>query len=218
MFNLIEPPRERAFSLMEILTAIVIVAVLMILGIQFTKSLSEKSKQMVCMRQLSQVYITVRLYAAENKNLYPRSFFNVPHWQNWWTECPLAPYAGGREAWETLVVCPKNRTPTPIAPTGIKGYPYTVNYNIFRASAPANVRPYDQINVLTLQNASKTILAIDSKSTNAGWGIGFNSTTSGWTRASAHHRAQANILWADGHVTNTALNEVTDEHIVLSVP
>lgn len=214
MHNSIITSSRKAFTLIELLTAIVIVATLMVMGLRLTKSLSKKQKQMTCIRQLSQVYITFRLYTAENRNLYPRSFFRVPYWQNWWGESPLSVYAGGKEIWEAMVICPENRTSTLAAPTGAKGYPYTANYNILRATAPADSSEYDQINVAALQNASKIILIIDSKNTNADWGIGFNSTSSGWSRVSAHHNGQANALWADGHVSSTALSQITDDQII----
>lgn len=202
---------KNAFTLIELLVTISIIGILAALSLQAGKRIFEKHREVTCIGQLGRVYSVMRLYALDNNNCFPRSYFSSPSWANWFGDSPLSSYADGKDSWEKIVICPSNRTPAVIPATARKGYPYTVNYNILRATAPAS--EYAQISAPALTNASQTILMLDSKASGQ-WGIGFNSKASGWTRANNSHYDKANVLWADGHVSSTNLIEITDQNII----
>jgi len=209
---------KHAFTLIELLVTITVIGVLALLCLQAGRKVFEKQKEVTCLSQLSNVYATVRLYSLDNNNYFPRSYFTTPSWGNWFGDSPLSQYAGEKRTWEKIVICPTARTTVIVPATTLKGFPYTVNYNIMKATAPSSGPEYGQINAAALPHASQLVLMLDAKPISGQWGIGFNSTSSGWTRASANHQKFANVLWADGHVTSTQLADLTDEHIVPSSP
>lgn len=209
---------KHAFTLIEMLVAITVIGVLALLCLQAGRKVFEKHKEVTCLSQLSKIYTALRLYSLDNNNYYPRSYFTTPSWGNWFTDTPLSQYAGEKSSWEKIVICPTGRTAGVVPATTLKGFPYTVNYNILRATAPSGGPEYGQINAATLPYASQLVLMLDAKPISGQWGIGFNSMSSGWGRANANHQKHANVLWADGHVTSTQLADLTDEHIVPGSP
>jgi prepilin-type processing-associated H-X9-DG protein/prepilin-type N-terminal cleavage/methylation domain-containing protein len=206
-----------AFTLVELIVTIAIVGVLAVLGLQVSKKALEKQRAIKCVGQLGGIYTTLRLYALDNNNCFPRSYFSTPSWANWFANSPLSQYGGGDDLWEKLVICPENRRAQVISATGRKGYPYTVNYNILRATAPTAGGEYPMINLASLATPSQMILMQDSQGTSA-WGIGYNSRSSGWARTSDSHGPTGNVLWADGHVTSMSLQDITDDHLVPKKP
>ena len=68
----IRPLRTAAFTLVEILVVMGIIAVLSALIFPTYSKARAAAKQSVCVNQLRQIGLAMRMYADENENLAPR--------------------------------------------------------------------------------------------------------------------------------------------------
>lgn len=211
----LEPPnrtvRAGAFTLIELLCSIGIVALLVVLLIPAFSKLQLKAKQFQCSSQLHSTYHAIALYANDHEQYYPPTYGSLvdPSATWWWYQdtSPLAEYAGGANAWATITMCPLNRTANIIASNShVKGYSYVVNYNVMATTGNS----YKLRKMASVPVPSTIVLMSDSVA-NSSWGWGFDNTdpnnpTGGFTRMFNTHQGKANLLWCDGHVTCQALN------------
>lgn len=88
--------KTAAFTLVELLVVIVILAVLATLMVTAFRTMRAKSLQADCLGNLKQIATTVNLFATDNNGFYPRAETSNPGTDNWWFF--LSDYLGGREA------------------------------------------------------------------------------------------------------------------------
>lgn len=197
------------FTLVELLVALGIGAVLIALILSVSKSVGNRRTQVQCLNNLREIGSVIHLFSADRRGALPKAYYTPGvidnSWTSWWRA--VAPYGSygdlSREA-RSIFVCPSNRTPEIAPGLALKGYPYRVNYNLMTPSAEAPYSTYQSVNLRTLEQPSKALLMLDSKGSTA-WGYGFfdslPTSGNGWQGVSRPHSERANVLWADGHVT-----------------
>lgn len=71
---------QPAFTLVELLTVVTIIATLTTLGLAATRGVTEKTKTTRCLNDLRQVGVAVQLYVGENSGRFPStSHQGSPH-------------------------------------------------------------------------------------------------------------------------------------------
>lgn len=70
----------RSFTLIELLVVIAIIAILSALLLPALRSAREKAKQSVCINNLKQMNLAIKLYAEDNNGLYPYDYLDAGHW------------------------------------------------------------------------------------------------------------------------------------------
>jgi prepilin-type N-terminal cleavage/methylation domain-containing protein len=70
--------RLRAFTLVELLVVVGIIAVLISLLLPALNSAREQSRRVVCLSNQRQLYVYLRMYGAQNKDAVPIGFIGVP--------------------------------------------------------------------------------------------------------------------------------------------
>ena len=202
------------FTLVEVLIVAAIISVVAALLFPVGQRAMESSRRVKCASNLREIGNAIRLHLADHNNLYPAAnaakdsaVANSLGWYGLWyiptapANGGLIPYVGSQAAMDKLIVCPENIYVTDTRPS-IKspiGFPYSANYNVLVASGAAKAR-----NSLSIAQPSQMVLMADSATgatPGTAWGLGVNSTTSGWAALENRHAEKMNILWADGHVT-----------------
>ena len=206
------PQPLRAFTLVELLIVVALIAIVSSLLLPVAQKATESGRRAQCVSNLRQIGAAIQLYRNEHNNYYPPAngldnLMATIGWKGLWyapttpANGGLIPYVGSQAAMDKLVVCPRNRYPDSELPP-IKnpiGYPYTVNYNVMvsaGAAQPANHLQFARPSTVFLMADSATGETVGTK-----WGLGVNSTSSGWAALENRHSGQMNILWMDGHVS-----------------
>lgn len=172
----------RAFTLVELLAVIAIVAMLAAVALGGISKLLANGKTAKCTNNLRQLGIATQVYCADNAGLFPMTGtapFNNPPWYQ-----PLVPYAdaqmktGSQLAIEgsgiRLFQCPAYRPPP------ARDVTYAPNV------LSANIR-LTQI----LKPAAKIWLVTSTDS--------YSVNSSGMQRINFPHNSRANVLYFDGH-------------------
>lgn len=215
----IGPRRTKGFTLLELLAALAIVLFLASLLFAGVGPMMENSRKAKCMSQLRAISHAIALYSTDNNMNLPPSYGGVADpQQTWWWynfDSPLAAYSGKPETWMKIAICDKNRSPTKVPATSVKGYPYAVNYNVMPTyNAQIN---FTVVKATQIRNPSSVILMMDSvKGENWGWGFrDVSPEFKNWNRVSENHQNTANVLWCDGHVSSTRKSEIRSENCTI---
>ena len=197
------------FTLVELLVAICIVAVLAVLVMNMAQRYIKEAQRTVCTQQLGQVYGALRAYSVEHYGRFPRcaiGSMDDPGFDTWgrggvWYDNSIpangvSAYVGGPDPLYRLIVCPANRASNPPAMTRTPyGFPYICNYELMTQNGNSSPPPY-----LGSIDTAKCILLVDA-GIGADWkGPGFTSYA-GWERMKERHGERMNVLWADGHIS-----------------
>lgn len=208
-----------AFTLLEFLIVIGIMAVLAALLFAGFSRTREAAQQVNCISQLKQIYAALAGYAQDHRGYLPRAYTGVGddmgfgRWKGVWSrpraDGPpgLLAYVGEQSAMDKLVVCPSNRHPHPPATANTPvGFPYVVNYE----SMPQAGSVQPPANLWKVEKA-KLILMTDADP-EAWKGPGFT-RTAGWERIGERHRGKANVLWANGEIRPIRRSEMTQSDL-----
>lgn len=196
------------FTLVELLVAICIVAVLALLGMKMAQKYIKEAQRTVCTQQLGQVYGALRAYSVEHYGRFPRGATggkDEAGFDSWGTgvwydnsipENGVSAYIGGPDSLYRLIVCPANRESSPpVATRTPYGFPYICNYELMTQNGKNTAPPY-----LGSIDTAKCILLVDA-GIGADWkGPGFTALA-GWERMAERHGEKMNVLWADGHIS-----------------
>lgn len=198
--------RLRAFSLIEMLAAVAILAVLASLFVPLLGKMRASADRATCLHNMRQLGTGLGLYAQDNNGLLPLSM-NVD---------PRNP-SGTQVSWQILVQrelgvpFPKARSKSVfICPAARKTYPVepyrTYGLNLTGDSPTANPP-----RLLTLSSPSKSALLVETRHDAAGGGYnalsGSLNGVGGKIRLEARHADQANMLMADGSVRPLSLDD-----------
>jgi len=166
-----------AFTLVELLVTIAIIAVLAGVTMAAASSALQAARTARCASNLRQIGIGLHTFASDNNNTLPQRYYTD---QNEGYSNIILPYLGGNG---DVFVCPCLRSDFPAEPA------YGMNWY------------YDNSNLLTVRDMSQTILATDTKGS-FGQGSNRADENSGdpGQLDPTRHNGEANYLFMDGHV------------------
>ncbi len=208
--------RRRGFTLVELLVVIGIIAALVGILIPVLGRARESAKRVMCASNLRQVYLSLRLYANDNRDAviigYRRSrFFNSTVWSNTannnaggytlfgWM------YPAGYMKQGRVWFCPAEMNPKyafdtpenpwPPGPPLHTGALTNAGYGVNPAWELLDTGP----NVLALPNEYGSNKARRLSNWGSDWPI-YADLVNGSAKLDARHRRGVNVLYGDGHV------------------
>lgn len=223
---------KMGFTLVELLVAIVIIAILMVLLFPFGKMFVNRGKDARCLANLRQIAIGCLTYANDNSGVLPRyNDSNLP-----WNQT-IAPYLGytgtsNRNFFSKVFQCPMDPRPY-VNAAGNHARSYVLNGTTsFDATAGALPRigvlegeaPYRGRPLMQVSRPSMTILVAEWWSSPSGAlydnfqnFISFSIYMTGWVvkgqaplrpDRKCYHGSGYNFAFVDGHVANLTPAEV----------
>jgi prepilin-type processing-associated H-X9-DG protein/prepilin-type N-terminal cleavage/methylation domain-containing protein len=189
--------KSPAFTLVELLTVVTIVAVLTSLGLAATRGVTEKTRTTRCLNDLRQVGTALHLYVGDNGGRFP----NTSH-------------QGVSQSW--------TNTLAPFLKTNFLGRCCAVPNHRAKLTYAWNDALTDGtglgIMAATFQKPSTTMVVGELATNQVGEHFHFTSTRGGASRISPNqfkaevnvqcHNAGANYLFADGHSEKLLWNDV----------
>jgi len=187
--------RRYAFSLVEVLTAMVIIGILSALLAGYYQRTVEKAKTIGCAANLRSLYGAVQNFAADHDGLYPSSMDSG----DWPRDLalylgftiPSGETAGCPPCQKTVLLCPSIYSET----GGSKRRSYCLNSKAVDGVGST----YDHLNSIVY--SSKTALMADAYQTS--W------LQSAPNISSRHVGGYANLLFFDGHVETLTQADIT---------
>jgi prepilin-type processing-associated H-X9-DG protein/prepilin-type N-terminal cleavage/methylation domain-containing protein len=189
--------KQPAFTLVELLTTVTIVAVLTSLGLAATRGVTEKTKTNQCLNDLRQVGIAVQLYVGDNSGRFPNTSHQgvAASWTNTLADFLKTNFLG------RCCAVPKHRSKL------------TYAWN----DALADSQGYG-VTAPSFRSPSTTMVVTELATNLTGEHFHFSGTRGGASRITpnqfrvevnvACHNSSANYLFADGHVENLRWTEV----------
>jgi prepilin-type N-terminal cleavage/methylation domain-containing protein len=206
-----------AFSLIELMVVIAIIAILAALLLPVLSAAKQKSWATRCLSNVRQTGLGMKMYANDNRELYPESGTTIPWGTN---DIPVADGGSGKPSWMQQII-------SYTATTNVYHCPANVNFptdgqspfNYFNGARAAYVaagNAFASANSQRFQFPTASVLSGDTVwSTNANPGASIdadkddyaqccvggaasdNDSTEGWQ---IHNKGQ-NILFDDGHAS-----------------
>ncbi len=220
---LLRSPSRHAFTLVETLVAVGVIAVLAAFLFPAVSSGQRSALQTKCLGNLREVATAMNLYANESNGNYPASYGDPAgqseQWSTWiWKLTPYVPTDnGGRGTAKDFFSCaakPKTATAN-TATYGVNSYmmvgwgnwyPANANWSYSRSRIPS---PSKTILVGDMDTVNNDILATSDRRSFMGdqsFGPGFrHGPKNGTTRAGY---ARANMAFCDGHVEALSPSEL----------
>ncbi len=224
-------PRQRAFTLLELLVVVAIIGILASLLVPLLGRVQESGRESKCVSNLRQIGAGISLYVGDHNSCLPAASLSKET-QNtsgdvMWSK-QLGPYiplqdstASSKE--NQVFVCPSARY------TGITSATTSRTYNCSAAlfyfdsdaSEGTAVDPPEQRRVSSLSSAATTILVGEGKLAAGATSGACNSSVS-WAMANTdvkktqpsqtinldfRHSEKMNVLYADGHVGNVPFSQ-----------
>jgi prepilin-type processing-associated H-X9-DG protein/prepilin-type N-terminal cleavage/methylation domain-containing protein len=189
-----------AFSLIEILVTLGIVAVLATLIAANAGKLGAKADAVTCSSNLRQMFLHLNNYAQENNGVYPAAV-EAGTGRSWWlvlTTFMNAPEQIPAVGKKTIFACPAARNTYPG-----KKVNRTYAMNIFE-----NFDFHTPCRITANSKPSQTIFIMDSCTSPAksGDGIHYLRASNFAANAEARHSGKMNALYFDGHVAAVSID------------
>lgn len=211
--------RVGAFTLLEVLSVVVIGAVVLGLGLSVLSSFQKKATVVDCTNTLRGLGHALLLYTADHEGEFPRSWHSAGAYREPGWALSIAPYLGVEEEqllsdWEGAF----NRLYRSAAHKETSPYIYSYALNVYFELDPAGDSypgsPATWRRVMTLPAPGKTVLLAQTRPVM----FGDHVMAHLWTSANAArnalnheiHNGQANYLFADGHVKLLPVEQVFD--------
>ncbi len=214
------PSRAAAFSLTELLVALILVAVVLVIGFSGLQRATRSSKGVRCLQNLRQIAVLFQGYLADRNQTYPHAYTQIGY--RFWPKDLMDAAGDTRESLRGLFLCPGVRNAVPAFYTPASGpvdpgngtYAY-VSYavNAFGVAAPTTyapgLRPARQT---AISEPSKLLLLVDFDDTAQpyeGWYYAWSSALDqNWAAIEPRH-GTVNALFCDGHARPMSHGEVT---------
>jgi prepilin-type processing-associated H-X9-DG protein/prepilin-type N-terminal cleavage/methylation domain-containing protein len=189
--------KQAAFTLVELLTVLAIIATLTTLGLAATRGVSEKTKTARCLNDLRQVGVAVQLYVGDNSGRFPNTSHQgvAASWTNTLADFLKTNFLG------RCCAVPKHRS----------RLTYAWNDSLADAQGYGVTAP-------AFRSPSTTMVVAELATNLTGEHFHFSGTRGGASRITPNqfrgevnvtcHGSSANYLFADGHVENLSTNEV----------
>ncbi len=199
---------QRGVTVLELLIAVILIALLLALMVPATQAFRERSLNTRCVSNLLQTGAALFTYAADHHQTIPTAYNDLapgdhPN-QTWATRLLVKGYAGNGD----VLLCPaffprheKDATRSPRNDGAVQAY------GMRRWVAPGKQWVNDEVSngsrrLATITEPSKFFLIADSYWTPESWkSQGYGITPASQEhRVHLRHRKKANALFADGHV------------------
>jgi prepilin-type N-terminal cleavage/methylation domain-containing protein/prepilin-type processing-associated H-X9-DG protein len=189
--------KQHAFTLVELLTVVTIIAALSTLGLAATRGVTEKTKTTRCLNDLRQVGVAVQLYVGENSGRFPNTSHQgvAASWTNTLAEFLKTNFLG------RCCAVPKHRS----------------NLTYAWNDALADSNGYGAMSA-SFRRPSSTMVVAELAPNNIGEHFHFAGIRGGASRITPNqfrrdvnvtcHGSSANYLFADGHLENLRWTEV----------
>jgi prepilin-type N-terminal cleavage/methylation domain-containing protein/prepilin-type processing-associated H-X9-DG protein len=160
------PPERPAFTLVELLVVIGIIAVLIAILLPAVARAKEQARMVACQSNLRQVGMAMVMYTNENKQRFPfhadGGGMHREDWVHWQKsrdpkESAVARYIGGFKA--DVFRCPSDDVRVRPRGNPTERYEYTYTFNFLFASNPQPGMP--QVRAGRVRNASEKILVVE---------------------------------------------------------
>jgi prepilin-type N-terminal cleavage/methylation domain-containing protein len=132
--------RVRAFTLVELLVVIGIIAVLVAALLPALNRARENARRVACASNMRQLTVALRMYANDNRQRFP------PDWIHWeegqdLADAPVTQYLGGRDTVAGVFRCPSDYMENPRRLlSGFRTYDYSYAKNMYvRSSVSAEI-------------------------------------------------------------------------------
>lgn len=198
--------RRRAFTLLELLTAMIVMAVLVVMSLEAVNTSRTQARKAVCTSNLRQWVLAMQLYVADNDGFLPRRgqgvqpVFRIDRAEDWFNAlCPYLEMPGYEELYlagrapkpgeRTVFVCPEARD------TGKYTHFICYGMNMY-------VSRWDQPERLKLSRLPDPAVVAFMADTPGGYASTVPSA-SGYS-VEARHGGKANVSFFDGHVKSFA--------------
>ena len=218
------PAKLAAFTLVELLVVIVIIASLAAIAFPLVRASINKGQSVRCMANLRDLGVRITGDAAD-KWRYPATESGVPLWQ------VIAGWSGGN--WQDLAWC----CPARLIKNGPRDSPFTPAY-----SANDRVFPTEGLRVAAMQRPEQVIALIDAgQRMSSGWAFHQMMVKGATNPATANvplqgkpitapntdiaaggacvryrHQGNANTLFLDGHVEARKMGSILEKNISIS--
>ena len=189
--------KQPAFTLVELLTVVTIIATLSTLGLAATRGVTEKTKTSQCLNDLRQVGIAVQLYVGDNSGRFPNTSHQgvAASWTNTLADFLRTNFLG------RCCSVPKHRSKLT----------YAWNDALADAQGFGVTSP-------SFRSPSSTMVVTELATNLIGEHFHFSGTRGGASRITPNqfrgevnvtcHGSSANYLFADGHVETLSWTEV----------
>lgn len=233
--------RGRAFTLVELLVVLAIIALLLSILIPALGAARSQSKAVVCKNNLRQLVLANTGYAIENNGCFALAapdIYSITNNLRWhgvrannsepfdWRKSPLASYFAGDEVKQ----CPQKVNFRKGNPwdynfeDGCGGYGYNMTYigsRIWEGYSDENCRK--PVRNFEVASSAQTIMFADCAMAKADGGVSYyleysfaeppwNGWSYAWPSIHFRHRGRANVGWVDGHISSETM---TDFNIVI---
>lgn len=218
------PPSEpsSAFSILELIISVGIVALLVTLAIPAAGRFTQSGKQTACMQNLRQLHTAIASYAADHNGEFPVDRFNSATGTSWYgallgrrgnnydLENGYIVHAGyGKK--RAPFFCPAN--PTPIVASGSIGWTtYAINSNLYvndtnstnDGAEDPNYRERRTAQRMSTVNGNKALLTDACKRSvtppASTYKIAGARYSNPWSDSHPVHGERVNVLFVDGHI------------------
>jgi prepilin-type processing-associated H-X9-DG protein/prepilin-type N-terminal cleavage/methylation domain-containing protein len=217
--------RPLAFTLIEMLVVIAIIAVLAATAFPGYQSMMGNSRAAQCTSNLREIFNGIQGYVQDNNGIYPPSTTGNNGVNGYWFAA-IGPYLGEGRRFDQSKV---NSGPWPqnipfACPSctnhGWGGAGIDVGINGFQVGATQNTNnATTALRIAKASALSTTLLVADAKGPNGGgaWQIGWRIGANGGSFASVaadqidpRHKGRANVLYFDGHVGQVTTEQLQD--------
>lgn len=227
-FDLPAGPKRlrRAFTLVELLVVVSIIAILISMLIPVIASIREVANNLVCQNNLRQIAIATNVYAEEYKGILPGAPSNrFPNGNRVFWPRALAPYLGTTWEWDVpntwndtssqvkVYKCPSNSYAKNATIGGHKPWPVHFISHMNNLSDLYN-EPGFVIwrRIVSIPNPQYAWMFIDLNTSGSNWGIevsnggswntGLVTRDPGSLQPSFRHRGKANLVMVNGRVAS----------------
>lgn len=214
---------SRAFTLVETLTVVAIIAVLALLTVTGVGALTRRAQDTKCNSNLRQIYLALNAYAMDHCGEYPAVRDIGPPQVYWYMA--LASYAGGKNKVgqnygdsrdiASIFRCPGAKADF-LAPSDSDIFRTYVASDFMRAN-PTSASLWDKgARPATVATPSKSLICVDGAKTSTGTdyacasGNIFNTVKISY-RHGGSKTGHANGLFFDGHVASLKSGDITRE-------
>lgn len=200
--------QKKAFTLIELLTVIAVIAVLSAILIPAVGRARESANQSKCVSNLRQIGVAVQSYANDHKGRYPEASFSGPDGKPWCRV--IEPYVGmesdGTES-GNLFHCPAVEDDLH---HGWSDYGYNTNLGLGKPQD--NGVSARRVNIA---DPAKIVVVGDSGDVatgNASWQFKAKQYARGWESETSvphcRHNGMANLVFLDNHVESLTWEEM----------